>query len=107
MKSISLESDKFLRIIGDIADEAEPVEREITKTSPNSYKILGKAPIHEINRVAKTKFTSTEDFDTISGLIMHELGKIPKVGEEIVVEGVKLKVKKIEENRIIEVELNK
>ncbi|MBR9699837.1 HlyC/CorC family transporter [Candidatus Woesearchaeota archaeon] len=99
--------DILEEIVGEIADEAEPVEQEIIKQSGDTYKILGKASIHEVNRKTKTKFIATEDFDTISGLIMHELGSIPKVGEEIVVEGVKLKVKKIEEHRIIEVELKK
>jgi CBS domain containing-hemolysin-like protein len=41
--------------------------------------------------------------DTIGGLAASALGKIPAVGEEVVVEGMRIRVEKMAQNRVAEV----
>jgi len=55
----------------------------------------------------KTKITLSNDFDTISGYILKELGKIPEQGEEISLDEFSIKIEKVENNRISQVRLTK
>ena len=95
--------DILEEIVGEIQDETEKVEPEIIKIDKRTFKALGKADIEDINKKCKTRFKIKEEYDTISGFVLHTLGRFPKLNEEIVVNSAKITVKKIEDNRILEV----
>ncbi len=99
--------DILEEIVGEIQDETEKVEPEIRKIDRKTFKVLGKAPIDEVNKQLRTRLKKQDDFDTLSGYILHKLGKIPAKGEEIDLKSAKITIKKIEENRIVEVEVKK
>jgi len=99
--------DVLEEIVGEIVDETDKVEPEINKINRNTYKVLGKTDIDSVNKKLKTKFKVKDEYDTMSGYILHELGRIPKVGEEIFLQKAKFKIKKVKENRILEVEIRK
>jgi len=55
--------------------------------------------IDEFNSVFGTRF-SDEEFDTIGGLVLHELGRMPRRGEAVEIGGLELKVQRADRRRI-------
>ena len=55
--------------------------------------------IDEFNDVFGTRFADDE-YDTIGGLVLHELGHMPRRGEAIEIGGLKLKVARADRRRI-------
>src|SRR3989337_2648805 len=67
---ISLE-DILEEIIGEIRDEFDKEENPVVKVSENSYLILGKLSIDELNELLNLEIESeNDDFETVGGLVL-------------------------------------
>ena len=97
--------DILEEIVGEIVDETEKVRPFITKISPGKYNVLGKTDLELINKRLKLQIKETEDFDTISGYVLHKLGRIPKQGEKIKLKKSTITITKVIHNSIEEVEI--
>lgn len=100
---ITLE-DLLEEIVGEIRDEYdEDEETLIQDLGDNTYVVPGGMKLDDINNSIDTEFTS-EDYDSIGGLIIEKLDKLPEEGETVELEdGTSLTVKTINQNRIEEV----
>ncbi|MCF8240285.1 MAG: hemolysin family protein [Melioribacteraceae bacterium] len=97
---ISLE-DILEEIVGEIRDEYDKEEAEITPVGENSYIVLGKVPIDEINNLFEADFSSeNDDYDTIGGFIFNHAGQIPKEGFQVEFNRFLFTVKEVENKRI-------
>ncbi|KAF0153384.1 MAG: putative membrane protein [Ignavibacteria bacterium] len=97
---ISLE-DVLEEIVGEIRDEHDKDETEITKLSGTSYLVLGKVSIDEINETLGKNFSSeNDDYDTLGGFILNQAGNIPKQGYKTEHFGFAFTVKEVINNRI-------
>ncbi len=74
--------DILEQIVGEISDEHDLEEEYIFRRSSRVYTVKAVTPIEEFNQYFNIDF-STEDFDTIGGLIVHTLGHVPKRGERV------------------------
>jgi putative hemolysin len=100
--------DILEEIVGDIRDEYDIEENWMQKIDDNSFYVVGKFPLIELNELLGTDiFQPNEDYDTISGMIMSKAGKIPETGFSIVESGYKFEVKEIQKNRIKKVLIQK
>ncbi|MBS3136137.1 HlyC/CorC family transporter [Candidatus Woesearchaeota archaeon] len=99
--------DILEEIVGEIRDETEKIILDIVKTGKKSYKILGMISLEKVNRKLMTKFSAEKGYDTLSGYIMHKIGRIPEQGEEIELEDAKIRITEVSGNRIKEVILTK
>ena len=86
--------DILEEIVGEIDDEFDEPEEEgsIFKLADGSYRVSGDTPIERINEhfEVEVKTSDPEDadhFDTIGGVIAHEMGHVPKRGEYITLAG--------------------
>lgn len=76
--------DVLEEIVGEIIDEYdEELVEEIRVIDPFTTEALGKAHIDEINEQMGLELPEDGDFDTIAGLVFHELGRVPSTGESI------------------------
>ena len=91
--------DLVEEIVGDIADEYDLADLEIEVIREDEYVVDGGTRIDLVNEMLGIKIES-EDFDSIGGFILGELGGLPDEGEIIVVDGTTFKVEKIDKNRI-------
>lgn len=91
--------DLVEEIVGDIADEYDLHEDEIEVIQEDEYIVDGAARIELVNEMIGTRFES-EDFDSIGGFVLGELGGLPEPGEIIQIDGVTFKVEEIDKNRI-------
>ena len=100
---ITLE-DLLEEIVGEIRDEYDADEEEyIQKMDENTYLVEGSMKLDDINDELDTELES-EDYDSIGGIIIENLDRLPEDQEEVTLEnGVKLKVQGIEQNRIVKV----
>jgi magnesium and cobalt transporter len=92
--------DVLEQIVGEIDDEHDIEEENyITKQRDTSYTVKALTPIEEFNEHFNTDF-STEEFDTIAGLVVHHLGRLPKRGESLTLDDVRFKVLRADSRRI-------
>ncbi|HEX9772996.1 MAG TPA: transporter associated domain-containing protein [Steroidobacteraceae bacterium] len=92
--------DVLEQIVGDIGDEYDVDEGEgIRKESERTFAVPALTRIEEFNDTFDTRF-SDEDADTIGGLVLHELGRMPRRGEAIEIGGLELKVLRADRRRI-------
>ena len=95
--------DILEEIVGEIRDEFdEEEEPAIRKLKDSSYSVDGSASIGLVNEALDTGFTS-EDFDTIGGLVLGELGRPPEVGDELIVDSHVLRVDEIDGSRVAQI----
>ena len=100
---ITLE-DLLEEIVGEIRDEYDADEEEfIQKLYENTYLVEGSMKLEDINDELDTELES-EDYDSIGGIIIENLDRLPEDNEEVTLaDGIRLKVQGIEQNRIVKV----
>jgi magnesium and cobalt transporter len=92
--------DLLEQIVGDIGDEYDVDEADgIRKEAERTFAVPALTRIEEINTVFGTRF-SNEEFDTLGGLVLHELGRMPRRGEAIEIGGLEIKVVRADRRRI-------
>jgi magnesium and cobalt exporter, CNNM family len=85
--------DAIEQIVGEIADEYdEALVDGIKVHNETSAEALARVPVHELNERLGLSLAEDQDFDTVGGLIFHELGRIPERGEEVTIGDVKFRI---------------
>jgi magnesium and cobalt transporter len=75
--------DVLEQIVGDIEDEHDFGEEEfIFRKSDHEYTLKALMPIEDFNDYFEADFKDDE-FDTLGGLLVHQLGHVPKRGEKV------------------------
>ncbi len=102
---ITLE-DLLEEIVGEIRDEYDADEEEyIQEIDERTYLVEGSMKLDDINDALGTELES-EDYDSIGGIIIENLDRLPEVNEEVTLEnGILLIVKEIDQNRINKVQM--
>ena len=101
---ITLE-DMLEEIVGEIRDEFDADEDEgITKISETEYLIDGSTNLDDVNDRIGLELSS-EEYESIGGIIMEKLGRLPVEGEVITFDNIILTVKKMDHARIEKVGL--
>lgn len=100
---ITLE-DLLEEIVGEIRDEYDEDEEEfIQETGERQYLVEGSMKLDDINDALGTRLDS-EDYDSIGGIIIECLDRLPMDNEEVTLpDGTTLKVQGIDQNRISKV----
>ncbi len=101
---ISIE-DILEEIVGEIEDEYD-IDEEINITTHDKSHFIIKAltPIEEFNEYFKLKW-SDEEFDTVGGILVKELGHLPKKGERVTLGELNFKVLQADSRRVKTLEL--
>ena len=89
--------DVLEEIVGEIEDEFDIPEDEgdIFALADNSYRVAGDASVEHVSEEFETTLQASdphEHFDTIGGLIAHEVGHVPKRGEQVHLGGLEFTV---------------
>ena len=98
--------DVLEEIVGEIMDETDKVDPHIRKIGKKVWMVQGKTDIDEINEKLHLKIKE-EEYDTLSGFILHHIGRIPKEDEEIRYNGSVLKIEEVQGQRISKVRIEK
>ncbi len=99
--------DLLEEIVGDIRDEYdEEEENSIVEIKPGEYIVDGSANLDDISdRIPDFDITS-EEYDSIGGVIIGLLDRLPDDGDEVITpEGIKLRVISVDHNHIDKVHI--
>ena len=99
--------DILEEIVGFIDDEYDSDERElIVKEPQGTYKVKGRAEVKRVNQVLKIELPEEdEEYESVAGLLLDRLRRIPDVGQEVVINGVTLLVTRATRRSIEEVRI--
>ena len=86
-------------IVGEVQDEFDHEAPHIEKISEGEYAVEGRTDITELVDVIGLPLP-TDEADTLSGLLLSELGKIPAVGDKLELEGIEFTVMEMRRQRI-------
>ena len=97
--------DLLEELVGEIEDEFDPELAEgAVELGRDHWLVPGDLRLHEIER--ETDLVLPEGpYDTVAGLVMDQLGRIPVEGDRVTVAGVDIRVIAMERRRVLTVEL--
>lgn len=99
--------DLLEEVVGDIQDEYDTEDNIIKKLSANTYIISGGVEIEDLMEAYPEIELPLESaqYETIAGYVINSLGRIPKVNEELLLDGSKIIISKATPSRIETVKL--
>jgi CBS domain containing-hemolysin-like protein len=83
--------DLVEELVGEIRDEVEPHERDITKESANTYLVAGHTELAQLADQLNLDIESG-DYSTVSGLVLAKLGHMPAVREKVEANGARFEI---------------
>ncbi len=91
-------------IVGEIEDEHDPEEAafirpEGERNGKPSFAVRALTRVEDFNEYFECELDD-EEYDTIGGLVMHELGRLPRRGETVDFGGFRFSVVKADKRRI-------
>jgi len=94
--------DILEELVGNIYDEYDDIEDEYQEIDSSTYMINGSMPIYDVNKLLEAKIPEG-DYDTLSGFLQEEMGRIPSDEETPVIETewATFKIEKTEDKRIL------
>ncbi|MBR6504254.1 MAG: HlyC/CorC family transporter [Clostridia bacterium] len=96
--------DILEEIVGDIYDEYDDEEEWVKQIDENTFILDGNVSIHDLEKILEVDIPEG-DYDTLSGYLIEELGRIPKDKERPLIETEKVtyKIEKYKDKRILKV----
>lgn len=99
--------DVIEQIVGNIGDEHDPEEAQyIRPQDDGSHLVLALTRIEDFNDYFGAALSDAE-YETVGGLVMHELGRLPRRGETFDFEGFRFKVLRADRRRVDRVEVRR
>lgn len=87
-------------IVGEIEDEHSPVAVVPKRDQQGEWRIAGGTSIVEVGELLGVNFEPGGVYVTLAGFIMAQLGRIPKVGDDVVFFGYRFSVERMERFRV-------
>ena len=97
--------DIIEEIMGDIVDESDKREEDLIKFKGKRIIVNGTASIEEVNEALNWNIEEHEEYQTIAGYVIDKLDHIPETNERLILNGYRIRIMKVEDRRIIEMEL--
>lgn len=93
--------DVLEQIVGDIEDEFDFEEDadNIIADQSGSYRVKAMTEVEDFNKVFESNF-SDEEADTIGGIVLNAIGRLPKRGEVVELKGLRFKVLRADSRRV-------
>ena len=96
---ITLE-DMLEEIVGEIRDEYDADEEEsLVELEPGTYRVNASMKLDDLNDRLELNLSS-EEYDSLGGLVIGLLDHLPEEGEEVTSDGLRMVVEHVDKNRI-------
>jgi magnesium and cobalt transporter len=93
--------DVIEQIVGEIDDEFDVEDdQNIRREAAAQFTVRGVTRIDEFNEYFGTRFPEGEGVDTIAGLLMKQLGRLPRRGETVTLDGFEFRVLRADRRRV-------
>lgn len=87
-------------VFGEIRDEFDSEQPMVRLIGNGSYKVDARLPIDDLNDLLGTDFEEEENYESVGGLVFHQLGHIPEAGESHDIDDWTFTVEKVSGQRI-------
>lgn len=92
--------DAIEQIVGDIDDEFDvDDDQNIRKEGERQFSVRGATPIEEFNEYFGVELPD-EEFDTVAGLVMKQLGRLPRRGDALHIGDIEVRVMRADRRRV-------
>ena len=95
--------DLLEEIVGELSDGKEEEAPPIRALADGSYSLEGSISVKDLNDSLGIELPEQPDYNTLAGLILTRLGRIPVEGEELAVEGMFFSIERVEDRRVARV----
>jgi CBS domain containing-hemolysin-like protein len=92
--------DLVEEIVGDVSDEHDPRRVRPHRGGDGSWRLPGATRPDELMDLAGIRLPESSAYETLGGLVMAVLERVPAVGDEVAVDGVRLRVEAMRGRRI-------
>src|SRR5207247_1937249 len=99
--------DLLEEIVGEIRDEYDIEEQPVQLVTPTEAIVDARLPIEELSEMFDVEIEKDQDFDSIGGFIVNELGRMPTVGDQVGIDGIRLKVLSVNGRRVKKVRVTR
>ncbi len=96
--------DLVEEIIGEFQDEFDAAAPGLKLTNDNRIIASGDVNVDDLNELLGI-YLPTDTVNTIGGLVINVLGKIPQAGEEVQIANLPIRIEKMEQNRVAEISM--
>ncbi|HJO26504.1 MAG: hypothetical protein CMK00_04415 [Planctomycetes bacterium] len=96
--------DIFEELVGDLRTEEEGRQPEVVPLGEGRFRVSGQISIRDWNELFGRKLVPRE-FETLGGLVLALLGRMPRAGDRVTTGGLELLVNEVRGRRVHEVDL--
>ena len=94
--------DLLEEIVGEIVDEYDREEPNVEPAGDGRFRVNARLPVDELNELVQVDLPN-EEWDTVGGLMMGILGRLPTQGESVEFEGLRFTAERVQGRRIAKV----
>lgn len=87
-------------LFGEIEDEHDTIALHEERLNDTTFKFSARLEVDYINETYKLQLPESENYETLGGLIVHQLGEIPEKGEVITIENYRFTVLQVSHTKI-------
>jgi magnesium and cobalt exporter, CNNM family len=94
--------DLLEEIVGEIQDEYDTEEPMVVRLSEDEARVDGRADVDDLVELFDVRLDEEdeEQYDTVGGLVYHYIGGVPKVGDQVQLDGATLTVESTDGRRV-------
>ena len=97
--------DLVEELVGDVVDEHDATAPGIRRQFDGTWLLSGLQRPDEIKAAIGVELPEGTDYETVAGLVLQLLGRLPDVGDEVTVAGARLRVERMDGRRIDRIQL--
>jgi len=98
-------NDIIEELFGEMLNYGEAEEKEYVSLPRGSFEVLARMSLDELREETGLELPKQEQLETLSGFLLYNLGRIPKVGESVETGGFKFDILHADARRIIKVRI--
>jgi CBS domain containing-hemolysin-like protein len=98
--------DLIEEIVGEIVDEYDTEEPQVEVIDANTVRVNARLPIDEVKELLDADLSDGE-WDTVGGLVISQLGRVPVPDETVTFEGLQFTTERVEGHRILTVRIHR
>lgn len=91
--------DILEEIVGEIVDEHDDEEPMVIELGDDRWQVDARLPVDELNTVLDAELPQ-EGWDSVGGLVFGVLGRVPRMGESLMIDGFELTAERVQGRRI-------
>jgi len=87
-------------VVGEITDETDPTAGEVRRLADGDWFVRGHVAVTDLADYGVDLPVDTDAYNSVGGLVFAELGRLPRRGDSVNVDGFTIRVESVRENRV-------